>query len=365
MEELMKKSLLALALPLLVLASCTGIDIGGESSEPANTGLIPETLVIQLVPSVSIDAALLTRIKGLEDILEEKLADEGFEINVNINIGTSYASVIEAMASGQVHVGFLTAQQYAFATLEFPGKFDVQLTSVRSANNFQIDTDGNTITDADQIIANVNAPDYAATLHPTEKVSSYYSAIYVKTEDYADFQAQGMDWLIGKKVATQSNTSASGYLYPLFAMNQADLTFVNANPVVAERQVVRQVVGGHQNALLALLNDDVDASFAFLDARSHATAFNAWREANPTTTQFEATKIVQITTPIYNDTITAIAGLNAELKAAIQEAFIEAIKTEGGLAALQVYNHTGYLKAVDADYQGERDFFLFLEELKD
>jgi phosphonate transport system substrate-binding protein len=352
MKKLLTVTLLLIS--ALVLSSCIQIDTAPKD---------PETLVIQLVPSVSIDAALLTRVKGLEDILEEKLAAQGFNINVNISIGTSYASVIEAMASGQVHVGFLTAQQYAFATLEFPGKFDVQLTSVRNANDFQIDAQGNTISDAATIISNVNSASYTASLHPTEKVSSYYSAIFVRTEDYAAFQAQGMDWLIGKTVATQSNTSASGYLYPLFTMNQANLSFVNENPNTANREVVRQVVGGHQNALLALLNKDVDASFAFLDARSHATAFNAWLEANPGTTQFQATKVVSITTPIYNDTITAVSGLSDALKAAIQEAFIEAIKTEEGLAALQIYNHTGYLKAKDEDYQGERDFFTFLEGL--
>ena len=358
----MKKSLLAVALPLVVLASCA---TGGESSEPVDTGLIPETLVVQFVPSTSIDSALLTKVKGLEDMLELELEDAGFDINVNISIGTSYASVIEAMASGQVHLGFLTAQQYAFATTEFPGKFDVQLTSVRSAYAAQIDANGEEITDVDQILANVNDAAYTAALHPTVKASSYYSGLFVKADKLAEFEAQGMDWLIGKKVATQSNTSGSGYLYPSFAMYQNELTFVDANPNVANREVERKIVGGHQNALLALLNNEVDATFTFMDARAHATAFNAWLEANPGKTQFTETKMVALTTPIYNDTITAIAGLNPELKGAIQDAFINIVQTVDGAAALAIYNHTGYLKAVDADYQGERDFFLFLESLKD
>jgi phosphonate transport system substrate-binding protein len=73
----------------------------------------PETLIIQFVPSTSIDTTLLTKVKNLETLLETELLAAGYEINVNISVGTSYASVIEAMASGQVHVGFLTAQQYA------------------------------------------------------------------------------------------------------------------------------------------------------------------------------------------------------------------------------------------------------------
>jgi phosphonate transport system substrate-binding protein len=363
----MKKKLLAVVLPLAVLASCVGVgsSTGGDSSEPVDTGLVPETLIVQFVPSTSIDSALLTKIKGLEDMLEIELEDAGFDINVNISIGTSYASVIEAMASGQVHVGFLTAQQYAFSTIEFPGKFDVQLTSVRGAYAAQIDAQGNEITDADTIIANVNDAAYTAALHETVKVSSYYSGLYVKADKLAEFEAQGMEWLIGKKVATQSNTSGSGYLYPSFAMHQNNLKFVDANPNVANREVERKIVGGHQNSLLALLNGEVDATFTFLDARLHNTAFNAWKEANPGKTQFTETKLVALTDPIYNDTITAIAGLNPDLKDAIQDAFIDIVATEEGAAALAIYNHTGYVKAVDADYQGERDFYLFLESLKD
>lgn len=357
----MKKRLLAVALPLLVLASCA---TGGESSEPAVDGIIPETLVVQFVPSTSIDSALLTKVKGLEDMLEAELEDAGFDINVNISIGTSYASVIEAMASGQVHVGFLTSQQYAFATTEFPGKFDVQLTSVRSAYAAQIDAQGNEIKNADTIIDNVNDAAYTAALHPTVKVSSYYSGLFVKANKLAEFEAQGMDWLIGKKVATQSNTSGSGYLYPSFTMHENNLKFVDANPNIANREVERKIVGGHQNSLLALLNGEVDATFTFMDARLHATAFNGWLEANPGKTQFTETKLVALTAPIYNDTITAIAGLNPGLKAAIQDAFINIVATEEGAAALTIYNHTGYLKAVDADYQSERDFYLFLESLK-
>jgi phosphonate transport system substrate-binding protein len=353
-----KLSLGLLALSATALAAC-----GTGTSEPVNND--PETLIVQLVPSVSIDSALLTKVKGLEEILEDELSKKGYDINVNISIGTSYASVIEAMASGQVHVGFLTSQQYAFATLEYPEKFDVQLTSVRSAYNFQIDSEGKEITNVETLMTNVNTTEnYSAALHPSAKVSSYYSALYVRTEDYEAFKQQGMDWLIGKSVATGSETSASGYLYPLYTMKENNLNFVRENPNTANREVVRKELGNHQASLLGLLSKDVDATFAFLDARSHATAFNAWKEANPGKTQFSETKVVSLTSPIYNDTITAISKLSPGLKAAIQDAFIEAIKLPDGLAALAIYNHTGYLKAIDSDYESERDFFLFLESLK-
>ena len=103
----------------------------------------PTTIYIQFVPSSSVDTTMLTKLRDLEEILETELAGKGFEVNVVITIGTSYQAVVEAMDSGTVHVGFLTAQQYAFATLTYPEKFNVLLTSVRKAYAAQLDASGN------------------------------------------------------------------------------------------------------------------------------------------------------------------------------------------------------------------------------
>lgn len=352
----MKKSTLVKQLPLLalfLLAAC-------GTSTPTD----PDTLVIQFVPSVSIDSALLTKVRNLEGLLEESLAEKGFEKNINISIGTSYASVIEAMASGQVHAGFLTAQQYAFTTLEYPGKVDVLLTSVRNAYNAQLDN-GNVITNPQTILANMNAAGYDASTTPSVKVSSYYSALYVRDPQVAQITAAGgwQNWIKGKTIATQGTTSGSGYVYPAVLLDQEGLKFVNtanATPNAANNEVGFKVVSGHQNSVLALLNGEVDGVFTFMDARSHATAFNAWKEANPGKTPFTETKAVALTPAIFNDTISTISSLSAELREALGESFIDVIATESGAEALAIYNHTGYLFADDADYDGERAVYRFL-----
>jgi phosphonate transport system substrate-binding protein len=355
----MKKKFIALALPLLVLAACN--TTGGDTSIKD-----PDTLIIQFVPSVSIDSALLTKVRNLEGLLEDSLAEKGFEKNVNISIGTSMASVVEAMASGQVHAGFLTSQQYAFATLEFPNKFDVLLSSVRNAYNAQVDVAGNVITDPAVILANMNATGYDASTTPAVKVSSYYSALYVRNPQAAEIETAGgwQNWIKGKTIATQGVTSGSGYVYPAVLLDQAGLKFVNtANntvPNAANNEVGFRVVSGHQNSVVSLLNEEVDGVFTFMDARSHATAFNAWKEANPGKTQFTETKAVALTPAIYNDTITTIASLSPALRQALGEAFIDIVATPEGGDALAIYNHTGYLFASDSDYDGERLVYQFL-----
>jgi len=346
------KKFLGLMLVLLFsfgLASCTQAVVED-----------PETLIVQFVPSTSVDSAMLTKVLSLETMLEAELLAAGYDINVSISIGTSYASVIEAMASGQVHVAFLTAQQYAFVTTEYPGKVDVLLTSVRNAYKAQVDVDGNEITDPAVIIANANATGYDGTSNSAVKVSSYYSMLLVRTEDYQDYVTNGLANLAGKNVGTQSVTSGSGYVYPSFLLSQNNMSFVTGTPNAANGEVKATTISGHQNSVIALLNGEVDAVFTFFDARYHATAYAAWQEANPTLNIFEETRVVALTTGIYNDTISGLSSLSDGLRAAIQQAFINVIATEDGLAALSIYNHTGYSIAVDSDYDGERALYAFL-----
>ena len=292
-------------------------------------------------------------------MIKDELHEQGYEINVNISIGTSYASVIEAMASGQVHVGFLTAQQYAFVTTEYPGKVDVLLTSVRNAYEVQIGTDQKEIKDHAQIIAKANTTGYRGETTDALKVSSYYAMLLVRKDDYAGYQTNGIAHLAGKTVGTQSKTSGSGYVYPSFLLHENNLKFVDGNPNASAGEVKAHVIAGHQNSVLALLNNDVDAVFTFFDARNHATAFKPW-ETSTGKNVFEETKVVALTTPIYNDTISTISSLSPGLRAAIAEAFIRTIAKPDGYDALQIYNHAGYSLAYDKDYDGERALYRFL-----
>lgn len=54
------------------------------------------------------------------------------------------------------------------------------------------------------------------------------------------------------------------------------------------------------------------------------------------------------------------SSLSDELREAIADAFIAALLTENGAAALNIYQHSGYLKADDADYDGEREVWKYL-----
>jgi len=353
--------LFTLVLSAFVFVACSqattvATTVGTTTTENDN----PSTLIIQFVPSTTIDTSKMVLLVNLKEMLEDELDSMGFPIPVSISIGTSYAAVIEAMVSGQVHVGFLTSQQYAFVTTENPGDVEVLLTSVRNAYECQLDSNNNPIEDTDDIIANANAVGYNGATTAAVKVNSYYSMLLVRTEDYAAYQAEGISWLAGKEVGTQSVTSGSGYVYPSFLLSQNDMSFVADDPDAEAGEVKYTTISGHQSSVLALLNNEVDAVFTFFDARYSTSSYTAWQTANPTLNIFEVTRVAALTPPIFNDTISAVSSLSTGLKAAIQQAFINIIATDEGLASLALYNHTGYLVANDADYDSERALWQFL-----
>jgi phosphonate transport system substrate-binding protein len=240
---------------------------------------------------------------------------------------------------------------------------EVLLTSVRNAYQCQVNTQGELITDYDTIMNNANSdPNYEAATDSDVKVNSYYSMLLIKEEDYDDYQAEGIDWLEGKKVGTQSTTSGSGFSYPSYLLYENDLEFVpwSSSWTPAAGEVGYFTIGGHQNSVISLLNDEVDAVFTFFDARYGDSNYATWQAAHPSENRFELTKVVELTSPIYNDTISAVSTLGPQLKSALQQAFMDIIETPTGEQALTIYNHTGYLIAKDEDYDSERDMWQFL-----
>ncbi|HOI47257.1 MAG TPA: phosphate/phosphite/phosphonate ABC transporter substrate-binding protein [Bacilli bacterium] len=304
----------------------------------------PDVIKVQFVPSQNASEIML-KTKALEALLAERVPGKKFEISV----GTDYTAVVEGMSSGQVHVGFLTAQQYAFVTTDRPGTAEVILTSVRAALQVQL------LPWAEQKDA-MNAAGYAAQKSTTETATNYSSILLTKTATYNLTGAGKINTvadLAGKTVCVQNVTSGSGYVYPAVLLDQNGLKFVTGTPNATAGEVKALTTANHPAGVTGLMNNDCDAAFVFQDARDNATLLATYPNL------FTDTRVVALTPAIYNDTISVIPSLSAELKAQIQAAFIDLATTEAGLAAISVYQHTGYKVAVDSDYDGERLVYVF------
>ncbi|MBA2940443.1 phosphate/phosphite/phosphonate ABC transporter substrate-binding protein [Paenibacillus sp. CGMCC 1.16610] len=276
-----------------------------SASPAAATGFVPKELKVQFVPSQNAET-LEAKAKPLEKLLGDKLG-----IPVKVSVSTDYNVVIEAMASKQVDVGFLPPSNYVVA---HDNRKAADL--LAQATRFGVDD---------------------ATGQPTtELVNFYKSEILVK----ADSPIKSVADLKGKKMGWQGVTSAAGYVYPGLLLKKAGV-----DPV---KDVTGVQFQGHDKAVIALLNGQVDAVGVFQDIRTNMI------KDYPDI--FKQTKVLAFSDKIPNDTIAVRSDMDAAWKKKIQDAFL-ALGTdpEGQKIIFDVYTHKGYVVAKDEDFNIVRD----------
>ncbi len=348
------KFLSILAVGTLLVSGLTACG-GSESSDSK------ETINVQFVPSRD-PGSLATLASNLEPLLNATSDKYDFKITT----GTSYAATTEAMLSGQIDVGFLTASGYAEATLKHPGEVEVLLTSVRKGYQVQLDYK----TEEEQRAAmngEVKGYEYLGQ-QTVSDVNSYASILVVSNDYYKDNNGDGkidVKDMAGLTIARQGQTSGAGYLRPLKYLNDYGMEMVD-EITDASKQIKGMYIKGYDAALEAMLAGDVAGFWGYIDVR-YANGYNkdssTWYQNSSI---FTSSKCVAITEGIYNDTISVRSGLSSEAKEAVKNAFETVVKqgstTEEGTGAYYLYNlysHTGYVEAKDSDFDGERSFYQY------
>jgi len=288
----------------VTLAACGS---GGVSTDSAaeEAGYVPEKLTVQFVPSQAAET-LEAKAKPLEQLLSDELG-----IPVTVSVSTDYNTIVEAMASKQVDVGFLPPNAYVLANEQSNVKVLLQ------AQRYGIKQPGGESTD--------------------ELVDSYRSMIVVKSgSDIKDLED-----LKGKTIATQDVTSSAGYVWPVAEMKKAGID-INTDVTTVQ-------VKGHDQAVLSVLNGDVDAAFVFEDARN--TVKNDYPEI------MDEVEPMYFTEPIPNDTISVRSDMSEEWDKKIQDAFIAIGKDEEGKQIISdIYSHEGYVVSQDSNFDIVREY---------
>jgi phosphonate transport system substrate-binding protein len=276
-----------------ILAGCGKKDSGAY---------VPKELTVQFVPSQNAET-LEAKAKPLEKLLGDKIG-----IPVKVSVSTSYNTIIEAMASKQVDIGFLPPSAYVLAhDSKTPSAADILL----QAQRFGVED---------------------ATGKPTtELVDFYKSMIIVK----ADSPIKTLADLKGKKVAWQDVTSAAGYVYPAYMLKKAG--------VDPDKDVTGVTVKGHDKGVLAVLNGEVDAAAIFQDART--IVMKDFPDV------FTQTRVIGYSEKIPNDTISVRPDMDKDWQKKIQQAFIDIGKDpEGQKIISDVYSHKGYVVGEDKTF---------------
>ncbi|UNK21193.1 phosphate/phosphite/phosphonate ABC transporter substrate-binding protein [Paenibacillus sp. N3/727] len=280
-------------------------DNASNNATTTDTGYVPEKLTVQFVPSQNADT-LEAKAKPLEKLLSDRLG-----IPVKVSVSTDYNTIIEAMASKKVDVGFLPPTAYVLAKEK--GAAEVILQAQRYGVKDE-------------------------TGEPTDGLVDFYKAMIIVKKDS---EIKTVADLKGKKIAYQNVTSSAGYVWPAGELIEAGL-----DPL---KDVEAITVKGHDQGVLAVLNGDVDAAAIFQDAR------NIVKNDYPNV--FEDTRVLTYTEKIPNDTVTVRSDMSPEWIEKLQNAFIEIGKdTEGHAIIADIYTHEGYVKSEDSIFEIVREY---------
>ncbi|UBH13092.1 phosphate/phosphite/phosphonate ABC transporter substrate-binding protein [Macrococcus armenti] len=286
-------------LSTMLLAAC-----GSGESKDSGKGYTPEKLTVQFVPSQNAET-LEAKAKPLEKLLKKELG-----IPVEVSVSTNYNTIVEAMKSKKVDIGFLPPTAYVLAHDQKAA--DVLL----QAQRYGVNDDGT----------------------PTKELVDFYKSQFIVKKDS---NIKSLKDMKGKKIAMQDVTSTAGYVFPA-----VDLKNEGIDPL-KDMQVT--TVKGHDQAVISLLNGDVDVATTFQDAR------NIVKKDQPNV--FKDTEIVKLTEKIPNDTISARSDMTDEWKKKVTDAFIKIGKDKEGHKIIQeVYSHEGYVKSDDSKFDVIREY---------
>ncbi|MGX4644591.1 phosphate/phosphite/phosphonate ABC transporter substrate-binding protein [Holzapfeliella sp. JNUCC 80] len=306
----MKKLFKIIAVIGLFLISIGMTACSKQSSQSSNQssgsseGL--QSITMQFVPSEQADT-MEARAKPLGELLSKQLG-----IPVKVNVSTDYSSMVEAMASRKIDVGFMPPLTYVKA--HDRGAADALLQSLSN----KIEQPNGVITD--------------------ELVDSYRSMVVVKPGS----NIKTIEDLKGKKIATQNVISTSGYMMPIANLRE--------NGVDLEKDAQLVTVKGHDQGVLSVLNGDTDAALVMEDAR------NLVKKDNPNIMS-EVVPMYFVDKRIPNDTISVRSDMAQGDRDKITNAFLEISKDpEGKEIIAAIYRHQGYQKSDDSKFDILRQY---------
>ena len=322
------------------------------TAEPANQHF--DKLTLEFVPSKDADV-IIAGTQNLPELVKAEMAKLGYDIDeVDITVGTSYDATGEAMSAGSIDLGWLPGGTYAL----YSDDTDVILTATR--NGLSNDS--------------TNPADWNGEANATKKdgpqVTYYRSLIYAAPTEYGKKLAEkvnngeALTWedLDGARWAVQKTSSSAGYIYPsMWLMANYD------GKKISDLSNVIPLDSGYGTAFSYAAAEQVDIIVCYADGRNDYEA--SWmlpvdqkdetgkQGMGRTESIWNELNVIGVTEGIYNDTVAiskASQYYTPEIVAALQDCFINIINTEEGKAIFDVYSHTGYVKAVDSDYDGAR-----------
>ncbi|MCH3975357.1 MULTISPECIES: phosphate/phosphite/phosphonate ABC transporter substrate-binding protein [Bifidobacterium] len=279
----------------LSLAACGNKASSAKSSDT-------QTLELQFVPTNN-DGSMQAKAKPFGDYLSKKL-----DRKVHVTLATDYTTIVEAMKSGKVDIGIMPPAAY------------VQARQAKAAKAI--------------LTSELGAYD-RTTGKPIEGKlrDSFKGEVLVR----ADSSIHSLTDLKGKKIATLSPASASGYIYPVAEMKKAGVDPTTASTLTTVNDI--------PSAMTAVLEGQQDACFVFEGAR------NVFASKFSDKDLFKDLRVLYLTKgDIPNDAIAVNPSMDASLQDKVKQAFLGMPKDKEGAEAMAMWGHKGYVPANEKNY---------------
>ncbi len=322
------------------VTSTSSADKTVETSTGASGNESVDKLTIGFVPSRNPDE-IITATEPLKGLLKDELAKLGFDVGeIDITVGTNFEAVGEALSAGTTDIGLIPGGTYVL----YDDGAEVILTATRAGLN----------NDSDHPIDwNKNKP----TAPTTTQTTSYRAILVAGPSEKGKALAAKVN--NGEKLTFEdlndatwnvmSSSSPAGYIYPtLWLHENFDKTIPDLTKVVQ--------ADSYGSAFARLAAGQTDVLVTYADARRDYE--ESWQgEFARSASIWEETDLIGVMPAIYNDTISVSKNskvMTAELKEAVQQAFINIGNTDKGKEVIAIYSHEGYQAAKDSDYDNER-----------
>jgi phosphonate transport system substrate-binding protein len=295
--QLRVRGALGLALATLLIVTACG---GAPGTQPVGPqlGSAERPIELAFVPSQETQ-----KILSSGDKIAEAL-EQATGLQFKATVPVSYAVTIESMCSSKVDFAFLAPLSYVLA--KDKNCAQLLLTSVRDGQ-------------------------------PT-----FRGQIRVR----ADSSISDLAGLRGKKFAFSDPVSTSGSMYPQLLIKK------QFNQTAKEFFSDIVYAGGHDKAMLALYNGQVDGAASFIDAKTDVPA--AAVGLFPDIAQ--KTKRIAETEDIPGDTVSARKGIPQEIADKVKRALLDYSKTEDGKKVIfGLYSIDGFAEIPDSKYDVLRE----------
>lgn len=309
----------------MVAASCGGNETTDASGDPAETaaegtGERPDVLVIGLVPSREA-GALIESAEPLVQALSDRL-----DMEVEGFVPQDYTGLIEAMGSGQAHVGAFGP----FGLIQAQDRYGVEII-LQSERYGAANYHAQWLT---------NNPDKYCEDKPTPDDSGYLGCNGTTDAGEGPIGEEAIPKVEGATVAYVDPTSTSGFIFPGVQLLDAGID--------PQDGVEANFAGSHDAAVISVYNGDAEVGLSFDDARDIIA------EEFPDVGK----KVISFaySPEIPNDGWAVAAELPDDLKQEIADALLDYASTEeGAKVLLEIYEVDALVPADLAAFEVVRE----------